>query len=443
MKPHLIVTLRPGTPAPVLPHWSDIIADKTVAGERLDPAVDAVLRRWRCPVWVAGEFRPAGEAWSPSEIAAGLNRIYRLILQRDAGIPDELIRDICLVPTVEQVRPGAVQGAPLPRPVAAQMSTLTDQASREAIYLAEAHRVSRGDPSVTVAVLDTGISRTHPELAGVVLPGFDFVDIIDGHDDFVGDFIGADADPDDEVGHGTHVAGIIAGRGAGMPAGVVPRCRILPVRVLGAMRQGPLRVGAGLVDNINNAIKWAVDHGAQVINMSLGIRRTGGGLPHAEVVEYARRKGVTVVAAAGNDGRDELYYPGALPHVVAVGAFGEDGEVAPFSTYGNQVSVIAPGENIFSSHLQNDYAFASGTSQAAPFVAGAVALLKSAARATAGAPLSDSQVKHILKHTSDKVDARFKHRKAGYGKLNLADALRLLDFRLSGRTEPWRTRRTA
>jgi thermitase len=392
---------------------------------------------------VASEYRPAlAGHWSESEVAAGLDRVYRLILQRDGGIAPGMLQDIRLVPIVEEARPGAIRVAPMPRPVAMRRPAQTDQGSRDAIGLDRAHVVSRGDPAITIAVLDTGICTSHPELADVLLTGRDFVDILDGHDEFVGDFLEADPDPADEVGHGTHVAGIIAAQGIAMPAGVVPRCRILPVRALGAMRQGDQVVGAGLEDNINNCVKYAVDRGAEVINMSLGIKREGGGLPHAEVVEYARRKGVTIVAAAGNDGQDELYYPGALPHVITVGAYDASGDIAPFSTYGDQIMVIAPGENVYSAYLEDDYAFSTGTSQAAPFVAGAVALLKSAARAQAGRSLGDAQVKHLLKHTSDKVDGRFKHRRAGYGKLNLPDALALLEHRL-GATGAGRLARSA
>jgi subtilisin family serine protease len=277
-------------------------------------------------------------------------------------------------------------------------------------------------------VIDTGVDLHHPELEGVLKPGHDFVDIIDGADEFIGDFTGADPDPDDEVGHGTHVSGIIAGRGEKMPGGVAPECRILPVRALAAMKRGEQRVGAGLVDNINAAIKWAIDQGADLINMSLGVRHESGGLPHEEVVDYAERRGVTIIAASGNDGTRQLYFPGALPHVVAVGAADSRGEVASFSTYGDHVTLIAPGEDIYSSYLNGRYAFASGTSQASPFVAGAVALMKSFAKAQ-GRRLSDRQIKHVLKNTSDKVDTRFKHPKAGYGCLNLADALRWLEYR--------------
>lgn len=98
-------------------------------------------------------------------------------------------------------------------------------------------------------------------------------------------------------------------------------------------------------------------------------------------MNYAQRKGVTVVAASGNDGRMELYYPGALPSVIAVGAADDRGEVADFSTYGDHVSFIAPGVDVYSSSLGNGYAFSTGTSHAAPFVTGAIALMKSYARA--------------------------------------------------------------
>src|SRR3712207_9142629 len=94
----------------------------------------------------------------------------------------------------------------------------------------------------------------------------------------------------------------------------------MAVRVLASLRSGDAVQGAGIVDNINVAIKWVVDRGVDVINMSLGIRHTGGGLPHEDVIRYALDRGVSVVAASGNDGTDPKYYPGALPGVVAVGA---------------------------------------------------------------------------------------------------------------------------
>jgi thermitase len=429
VKSHIWLQLTDDLASGPLPHWMDILRDKSLATERITPAVDAVLSNHKVPVWATREYKPAAGVWSSDEVAAGLNRVYRLILQEDSEVPPDLIRDVSLLPIVQEVHAGRIGSVDLPQPTASAMSAVTDRRSRDAICLDEAHRYSRGDPRITVAVLDTGVCLSHPELTPDIVPGFDFVDIIDGATEFVGDFLGYDEVPDDEVGHGTHVAGIISGRGIKMPEGVASRCRLMPVRVLGAMKRGDKLYGAGLEDNINPAVKYAVDHGAEVINMSLGMPRTGGGLPHRDVVEYARLKGVTIVAASGNDGAEELYYPGALPSVIAVGAADQEGNVAAFSTYGEQVSFLAPGTDVYSSHLKNDYAFSSGTSHAAPFVTGAVALLKSYARSK-GRRLSDGQVKSILKHTADKVGRGFKHRKAGYGRLNLGDAMRLLEHKL-------------
>ena len=430
MNPHIRLKLKNNIPTLEVPYWQDILRDKIIAVTKIHPDIDALFSQYQIPVWVTREYKPALQNWTQAEIKSGLNRVYRIILQQNTEISPNLIQRISQLPIVEEANIGAIGHSELPSMMLAQMSATTDLRSRNAIYLEAAHQFTLGSPNVTVAVLDTGVCLTHPEIKDTVLPGYDFVNIIDGTGKFVGDYLDADEIPEDEVGHGTHVAGIIAGKGEGMPQGVVPNCNILPVRVLGAMQRGSKRVGAGLVDNINSGIKWAIDQGADVINMSLGIQHTGGGLPHQEVVDYAQRKGVTIVAASGNDGTEQLYYPGSLPYVIAVGAFDEMGNIAPFSTYG-KLDLVAPGTNIYSTYLNDDYAFSTGTSHASPFVAGAVALLKSYALEKQGTRLSDGQVKHILKHTADKIDSRFKHQKAGFGRLNLIDALRLLDYKLS------------
>ncbi|MEL6440780.1 MAG: S8 family serine peptidase [Cyanobacteria bacterium J06621_8] len=432
MKQHIRLKLRQAVSDARFPYWQNILKTKENAKTHLYPSIDRILEQYQVPIWVTQEYSPYNGNWDTAELATGLNRIYRLILQHNQKIEPQLIQELARIPLVEEVQVGAIGQVDLPQLLPTQMSIATDRRSREAIHLDEAHQLfTLGHPEIAIAVLDTGVSLDHPEYESNLLPGYDFVDIINGASKFVGDYLGYDDDPEDEVGHGTHVAGIIAARGVGMPVGVVPRCRILPVRVLGAMQRGRKRVGAGLVDNINSGIKWAIDQGADVINMSLGIQHTGGGLPHQEVVEYARSKGVTIVAASGNDGAEQLYYPGALPYVIAVGAVDELGNMAHFSTYGKQVDLVAPGTNIYSTYLHRDYAFSTGTSHASPFVAGAVAMLKSYALQKRGQRLSDGQVKYLLKHTADRIDNRFKHRKAGFGKLNLIDALRLLEYKLA------------
>ena len=431
MKPHIKLTLKEDVWPDQIPYWGDVILGKAQAQGHITPTVDEILEQYGFAVRVMREYQPAGKTWGQDEQANGFDRVYRLVLTNNKAIPPELIQEISVLPLVEAVTVGTIATANLPTVTAQSFAVETDQRSRDAIHLPQAHGYSTGDPEITVAVLDTGIDIDHPELIEIMLPGYDFVNILDGAGKFVGDYLGYDEDPDDEVGHGTHVAGIIAGQGLKMPVGVVPRCKILPVRVLGAMRRGAKKVGAGLVDNINSGIKWAIDQGADVINMSLGIEHTGGGLPHEAVVNYARSKGVSIVAASGNDGQEQLYYPGALPHVIAVGALDESGDIASFSTYGKQVDFAAPGTNIYSTYIGSDYGFSTGTSHASPFVAGAIALLKSYARQKYDTNLSDRQVKYVLKHTANKLGKRFKHPKAGFGQLNLLDALRLLDHKLA------------
>ena len=234
MKAHLKLRLVSGaavTSDP--PSWEAVARSQATAPERLHAPVDRLLREHRIPVLATREYRPAaGATFSSDEIASGLDRVYRLILQRAGSFPASLVDAIRLVPTVEYARLGRVGAAELPPVVAAAMSVTTDMTSRRAIGLPEAHLLCRGSKSITVAVLDTGVAAEHPELAPVMAPGRDFVDIIDGAGRFIGDFLDADDVADDEVGHGTHVAGIVAGRGLGMPEGVIPECRVLPVRVL-------------------------------------------------------------------------------------------------------------------------------------------------------------------------------------------------------------------
>ena len=432
MRPHVKVTLKQGAEpaASAHPYWEDIIDSKQGAREGLVPDVDAVLQRHKVPVWVTSEYRSREAAWSPDEIESGLNRIYRLILQEHSETPPDLIRDIRLLPSVERADPGTISATEIPDARPASLSRTTDDDSRAAIYLPEAHLVTRGDPGIVVAVLDTGVSLSHPELKKALLPGFDFVNILEGAEQFIGDHLEADAVPEDEAGHGTHVAGIIAGAGQAMPAGVAPRCRILPVRVLGTVEKDGRRFGAGMIENINNGVKWAVDHGADVINMSLGVKHSGGGLPHEEVIAYARRKGVSIVAASGNDGSQNLYYPGALPGVITVGAVDPAGSVAPVSTDHRRVTVVAPGTDIYSSFIGDKYAFASGTSQASPFVAGIVALLKSMAREQGRRP-GEGEVLDALRSSSDRIGREFRDVKAGFGRVNARDALRYLEHRLA------------
>lgn len=232
-----------------------------------------------------------------------------------------------------------------------------DQWDLAKIGVPAAWESSTGD-GVVVAVVDSGVQGDHPDLAGQVLSGFDAI----------ADTTGGDTD---ENGHGTHVAGTIAaiaGNGEGI-AGIAPNARILPIRVLDAD-------GSGDVSDEAQGIVWAADNGADIINLSLG----GDTATAAEkaAVDYARKQGVTVIAAAGNE-REEgspVSYPAAYPGVIGVAATDASDRVAFYSNKGDYVDVAAPGSAILSTWPGGEYETASGTSMAAPHVAAVAALLK-------------------------------------------------------------------
>lgn len=428
MRPHIILKTKIPVNLLEIPYWVDFISDKSVVIESFQPEVNQIFNINNIKFWVCSEYKSTGSRWSEVEISSGLDRIYRLIIQNDVEIPKTIIVSLSHLSNIEYARIGEISSSIIPSSQFAHKFNLLDIPTG-LIHLKQAHLITLGSSQIKIAVLDTGVNILHPEIKHAVLEGMDFVNIIDGAEKFVGDFLEVDSDPNDEVGHGTHVSGIIVGKGIKIAKGVAPNCKIIPVRVLGAMRQGETKIGAGLIDNINTGIKWAVDNGADIINMSLGIKNDGGGVPHQEVINYAIKKGVTIIAASGNDGTDDKYYPGALPDVIAVGAIDENGNTAPFSTYGWHITIVAPGTNIMSSYVENKYAISSGTSQASPYVTGVVALLKSYA-IEKGIKLNNSQIKNLLIQTADKQDKQSKSIKQGYGKLNAFDSLKLLKYKL-------------
>ena len=413
---------------PLIPDWITFITDKSVVVTSVNSEVDAVLLSGGYRFWVTHEYAATRDGWTPLERQLGLDRTYRLVLQRDAGrLPNELVQRLAALASVERAHQLEVGGAEMPDQRAVSVSTTQSVIGQRPLPgLDFAWAITRGRKDVQVAVLDTGVNLDHPELRGKVVAKADFVDLAGLEtSSFVGDFMEADDDPEDELGHGTHVAGIIAGDGIAMDPGIAPDCRLMAVRVLATLKIGDRLQGAGVVDNINPAIKWAVDRGADVINMSLGVRHTGGGLPHEDVIRYALAHGVAVVAASGNDGTNTKYYPGALPGVIAVGAVDDEDQVTKFTSFGAQITVVAPGVNVLSSYAHGRYAIASGTSQASPCVAGAVALLISLAR-DHDVRLGVDDIARILRETSDKPDARLRSVHAGYGVVNMTDAVKWL-----------------
>ena len=217
---------------------------------------------------------------------------------------------------------------------------------------------------VTVAVVDSGVAATHPDLAGRVVTG----------EEFLGNTgVGVAGGTSDPNGHGTHVAGIVAAtanNGIGV-AGAAPGARILPVRVLDAS-------GSGWDSDVARGIDWAADHCSRVVNLSLGGPSSSMVIDAA--VAYARSKGAVVVAAAGNTGAagNTTVSPGASPGVIAVAAVDSALARASFSTSGSYVAIAAPGVSVLSTYPPSAYVLMSGTSMATPFVSAAAALVLAA-----------------------------------------------------------------
>ncbi|MFC4148901.1 type VII secretion-associated serine protease mycosin [Micromonospora mangrovi] len=219
---------------------------------------------------------------------------------------------------------------------------------------------------VVVAVVDSGVDRRHPQLADRVLDGADFLDP------------GGDGTRDC-AGHGTGVASIIAAspRPGVAFRGLAPDARILPVRVSEQQvvdgRESGRTVGAA---DFARAIRWAVDHHADVLNLSVVLYADDPAVRAA--VAYAVRRDVVVVAAAGNlhDNGDPRPFPAAYDGVLGVGAIGPDGVRAPFSQTGPYVDLVAPGTDVLMAAPEQGHHRAEGTSYAAPFVAATAALLR-------------------------------------------------------------------
>jgi len=211
-----------------------------------------------------------------------------------------------------------------------------------------------GGAGVQVAVLDTGITFSHPVLKGVALAGANFVSQSLTPKDI------ADTPASLAVGHGTMVSGVVAL--------IAPKAKILPVRVLNAD-------GTGSTMSIIQGIEYAIQQGAQVINMSFGTNLSSDIMD--EVLEEAADKGVILVAAAGNEASDKLLYPASHSATLSVGSVDASNKKSVFSNYNKKLILLAPGENIQSAFSDGAYAGGSGTSFSTPFVSALAALLLS------------------------------------------------------------------
>lgn len=261
--------------------------------------------------------------------------------------------------------------------------------------------ITKGKEDVIVAVVDTGVDIDHPDLKGHLLQGYNVFD--------------NQAEPLDDVGHGTHVAGVISAlvnNNEGV-AGMTWYNKVLPVKVLD-------QSGAGSTYSVAEGIIWAADHGAKVINMSLGNYAEAQFLHDA--VKYAYDKDIVLIAASGNDNTERPGYPAAYPEVFAVAATDSNNEKASFSNYGDYIDVAAPGVNIASTYPPSQYAALSGTSMASPHVAALAALIRSI-----NPLLKNTEVMDIMRQSSQDLGTAGKDTYFGYGLIDVKRALQAAD----------------
>jgi thermitase len=240
------------------------------------------------------------------------------------------------------------------------------------IQAPQAWQITRGDQSVIVAVLDTGINKDNQDLADKVVAEVNFT---------------GSPTSDDLYGHGTHMAGTIAA--------IAPGCRLMNVKVADD-------VGKCEPSVVARGIMWAVDHGARVINLSLAMV---GSPELEEAVNYAWNQGAVLVAAAGNKGTSEPAYPAYYHNCLAVAGTNENDSLALLSSYGDWVDVAAPGFNIYSELPQNQYGYKTGTSAAGAHVSGVAALVFSVAEDTNGNGMVNDEVRWAIENSCTSIAA--------------------------------------
>ncbi|MDQ0061989.1 subtilisin family serine protease [Paenibacillus harenae] len=345
--------------------------------------------------------RPAGD--SGEDAQAWLAR-----LQSEPGVeyvhPNSRVHALAL-PEAPQIM--AASAAPGSAPLAVQKTAVNDPEFKQQPYLEQIGAVRAWETvseqsKLTIAIVDTGVDLDHPDLAENLVPGANLVN--------------PKLPPNDDNGHGTSVAGVIAAttnNGKGV-AGIIWKAKIMPIKALDHR-------GDGTEEELGDAILYAVKSGARIVVLSVGLHRYS---PYMlDIVEYAESKGVLLVAAAGNDGvsfgaKAAVKYPAAYPTVVAVGGVKPNGTVDPRSNPGPELDVMAPW-NVFTTGMGGLYKKEEGTSMAAPQVAAAAGLL------WAKYPdLKPYQIRALLRQTAKDIGQTGVDGKSGYGLLQIDKAVR-------------------
>jgi len=343
-----------------------------------------------------------------------ISNVYKLKFPQDTSI-SSVVDEYGKNPNVEYAEPNYIYHMDaIPNDPYFSKQWALNQSNGVDINAPKAWDLNTGSGNVVIAVIDSGIDYTHPDLKDRVwmnkneISGNNIDDDGNGYvDDVMGwNFISNTNDPLDELGHGTHCAGIIGAEGnngIGI-SGVCWNCSIMPLKIFSKFGDTDL----GL---IARALAYAADNGANVISMSWG--STGFSQLLKDSIDYAYSKGVVLVAAAGNSGGAYKEYPAALDNVISVAALNRDNSRAFFSTYGSWVDVAAPGEDIYSTtptyhvtlndapyNLAMNYGYASGTSMACPMVAGLAGLILSK-----NPGMTQEEIKTLIRSAVSKVDS--------------------------------------
>ncbi|MEZ0396579.1 MAG: S8 family serine peptidase, partial [Anaerolineales bacterium] len=287
------------------------------------------------------------------QVASRLETLSALVVRLPAGTQEAALARLQTCPGVDYAEPnGTVY---LADRIPGDPYYASDQWGLPAIRAPQGWDYETGSSAVVIAIVDTGIDLGHPDLSAKLVAGRNILNPA--------------LPPNDDNGHGTHVAGIAAAssdNGLGV-AGVSWGARLMPVKVLNSG-------GSGTFANLAAGIVWATDNGAHVINLSVGSVNPSSLVENA--IAYAHAADVVIVAAAGNTWGGGVLYPARYDHVIAVSATGPGNALAPFSAIGPQIDLAAPGDDIFSTSPGGVYLYRDGTSQAAAYVAGLAAILR-------------------------------------------------------------------
>ena len=372
---------------------------------------------------------PIGSTYEKDEDRAGFARTYRVSFETEINV-----HRVC----EELSRSSAVECA-CPNHIRSALVSPSDefygfQWGLTAINCEPGWDIEKGHDGLIMAIVDSGIDLNHDDLSGKTVSGFDFVNVpryLDWRYMSLGDYRQRDPYPNDEDGHGTHCAGIAAAA-SNNDRGVVGVCwggGILPVRVMFRAYDWwkNEETSIGTDADIDAGIKFAIDAGAHVINLSLG----GPSPSHERVLDYAHDRNVCVIAATGNDNSSAPSFPASNPNVLAVGAVDQGLSRAWFSNYGAAYNdfVMAPGVQIASTYKENAYVYLQGTSMATPFATGLAGLIVSRALRS-GRQFSADDVYAIIRESASSLGSGKGDPFFGQGLINVEAALKLANERL-------------